>query len=135
MAGGEYGPVAQGESRRALPVRLNLAQRVILVIGWAGALWYVGHWVALVAGQDETGWTGYAPLTPPKPKGLFYTPTEDLLLWLALIVLWAARRWWSRTLPAPSHSRRRVGPAVTSARFDPRPTGSRPYKLRTTSSS
>lgn len=47
---------------------MNLPQRVILVIGWAAVLWYVGHWVAQVAGEGLTGWTGYAPLEPAKPS-------------------------------------------------------------------
>jgi heme/copper-type cytochrome/quinol oxidase subunit 1 len=69
---------------------LNLAQRIVVIIGFGAGLFVVGSWLTTRGGR--TGWVAYAPLSsaldgsgPPGP-GLH--AWVRLLIWLVLIVLW-----------------------------------------------
>ncbi|MGC1418948.1 MAG: hypothetical protein WA786_02350 [Acidimicrobiales bacterium] len=73
------------------PLRLNSAQRVVIVIGVGAALLFFGDWVTSLGSRSFTGWTGYAPLQStyvPYLGGLH--PWARLVIWLALIALWLA---------------------------------------------
>lgn len=72
--------------------RLNLAQRIVAVIGLGAGLFVFGAW-AMTWGTHmpfPTGWTGYAPLLGPFAAdargGL--SPGERLVIWIALIAVW-----------------------------------------------
>ena len=70
--------------------RLNLAQRIVVIIAVGAAFIVVGD--AITTPQDPTGWTGYAPL---ESGGVFCCGSfgrsvwHDAALWLVLIVLWS----------------------------------------------
>lgn len=69
--------------------RLGPGQRVVLVIGLAAALVFIGDYVTTAG--TFTGWTGYAPLTNGPillPGGL--PRWGRLLIWLALVAIWVA---------------------------------------------
>jgi len=68
--------------------RLNLGQRIVIVVALAGILKYVGDWLTSL-GSFVTGWTGYAPLRPP---GLTYP--ERILIWIGLVVVWGLASVW-----------------------------------------
>ena len=67
--------------------RLSLGQRVVLVVGFAAMLLFIGDY-ATSAGT-MTGWAGYAPMFSAPllaPGGL--PAWLRLLVWLALVVIW-----------------------------------------------
>jgi len=73
--------------------RLNLPQRVVLVVALGAALYLVGSWITWRASRSfATGWTGYAPLTNAAhfpgigPSRLH--PWVQLAIWLALVGIW-----------------------------------------------
>ena len=72
--------------------RLNLPQRIVLVIGWGAMLWFFGLWVTGIG--TAFGWVAYAPLsnTFAGPGGLH--PWVRLLIWLVLVVVWMAGAMW-----------------------------------------
>jgi Zn-dependent protease with chaperone function len=70
--------------------RLNLGQRIVIVIGLAASLLIFGEWAMTWGTHSFTGWTGYAPLS-----GSIYAPAVGglhlwarMLIWLALIAIW-----------------------------------------------
>jgi heme/copper-type cytochrome/quinol oxidase subunit 1 len=68
---------------------LSPGQRVVLVIGLAAALVFIGDYVTSVS--TATGWVGYAPLSSAPllaPGGL--PAWARLLVWLVLIGIWVA---------------------------------------------
>jgi hypothetical protein len=71
-----------------LLARLNMAQRVIIVIAFGVALALFGYWVAL---HDvyAFGWVSYSPMPTrvAKPRGLTFG--EIILVWLGLTIAWA----------------------------------------------
>jgi hypothetical protein len=79
--------VTEEEAFRMRTRRVNRAQRMVVVVGLAAALWFVGGWATTSVGA--TGWVGYAPLTNAvnvPPGGLH--PWARLLIWLALVLVW-----------------------------------------------
>lgn len=68
--------------------KLCHAQRVVLVVALGVAVLAVGSFLTSLGEPGiRFGWTGYAPLSAPslgQPEGL------RLVIWLALICLWAA---------------------------------------------
>ena len=66
--------------------RLNLPQRIVSVIGLGAALYVCGLWAMTWGSHSFTGWTGYAPI-PPAVNALHLW--VRLLIWLALIAIWA----------------------------------------------
>ncbi|HVC24837.1 MAG TPA: hypothetical protein VND23_03685 [Acidimicrobiales bacterium] len=87
--------------------RLGLPQRVVLVAAIGAALLAVD---AYVTNLDRfTGWTGYAPLTNGAPPVGGLHPWVQLVVRLALVLVWAA-------LSLPLLGARRTGPAT-----EPRP--------------
>ena len=71
------------------PLRLGLAQRLVIVAGLGAALIAVGNFITGLGGSYPTGWTGYAPLRVLVPyAGMSAGPR--LAVWLVLIALWAA---------------------------------------------
>lgn len=69
----------------------NLAQRTVLVVALAGAGWVVGHYAMTLGTGPPNGWYGYAPLagTVHVPGFIGLAPWARLVIWLALIVVWA----------------------------------------------
>jgi heme/copper-type cytochrome/quinol oxidase subunit 1 len=77
------------ETMTAVSLRkLNTHQRLILVVGLAIALYWIGRWI-IVGGS--TGWIAYAPLSGQANPGLPFLPTHiwaQLLIWLGLTLVW-----------------------------------------------
>lgn len=69
--------------------RLNLAQRVVLVIAIGLVLAVVGRYVAGLGHHGLTGWTGYAPLQAVAHQRGPHRWVRAAV-WLALLVAWAA---------------------------------------------
>jgi heme/copper-type cytochrome/quinol oxidase subunit 1 len=75
--------------------RLNLRQRIVIVVGLGLGLAFLGTWIT--APRPLTGWTGYAPLSSSTAYSsrLSITfaggphPWVRLLIWLALTVFWS----------------------------------------------
>jgi hypothetical protein len=91
----EYGPpsitVLGGGTWQALGVkflaRLNMAQRVIIVIALGVSLMLLGYWIAF-SHTVAFGWVAYAPLTrTTHSDGL--TLGWDVLIWIGLTIFWA----------------------------------------------
>ena len=72
--------------------RLGLGQRVVLVVALAFALAIVGLYITTLGSPNNNfGWFGYAPMpgiTVLRSPDL--SPFEQFLVWLGLVVLWAA---------------------------------------------
>lgn len=69
---------------------LNLGQRIIIMIGLGGLLYWFGIWISSLNKPSAFGWVAYAPLsgsTFPPIGGL--TPRWTLLLWAGLTLAWA----------------------------------------------
>jgi hypothetical protein len=70
--------------------RLSTAQRIVVVVAMGLAFGAIGSYLDSLGNTPFTGWTGYAPLNG-SPL-LVHTGLADwlrLLIWLALIGLWA----------------------------------------------
>ena len=70
--------------------RLNLAQRIVLVIGWGLALAFFGRWVT-------TRGRHLASVLPVRVHSLLVGglhPWVRLVIWLALVVVWTAGAMW-----------------------------------------
>jgi heme/copper-type cytochrome/quinol oxidase subunit 1 len=66
----------------------NRAQRVVVVVALAAALGASGQWLTSLGSRPDFGWVAYAPLSNRiTPDGLH--PWVQLLIWLALIIVWA----------------------------------------------
>lgn len=69
--------------------RLNVAQRIVIVVGLGIGLAFFGHWVTNL-GVHRVGWLSYAPLSRTVyalPQGGLH-PWARLLIWLVLTALW-----------------------------------------------
>jgi hypothetical protein len=86
-----------------LLARLNMAQRVIIVIAFGVALALFGYWVAL---HDvyAFGWVSYTPMPTriAKPRGLTFG--EIILVWLGLTIAWAVVSIIVLHRPKPGHT-------------------------------
>ena len=70
--------------------RLNLGQRIIIVIALGGLMYWLGIWISTLSKPAAFGWVAYAPLsgsTFPPIGGL--TPRWTLLMWAGLTLAWA----------------------------------------------
>jgi heme/copper-type cytochrome/quinol oxidase subunit 1 len=70
--------------------RLGFSRRVVVIVGLGVALLFIGAYVTSLGGTVyATGWTGYAPLSvaPLRAPGGLH-PCVQLLVWLALVVVW-----------------------------------------------
>ena len=69
---------------------LNLPQRVVIVVGWGAALYFVGLWTTSLGSYGDTGWVGYAPLSKsfsiPSFGGLH--SWVRLVIWLVFVLVW-----------------------------------------------
>ncbi len=73
------------------PLRLGLAQRLVIVVGLGAALIAVGDFITGLGSGFQSGWTGYAPMPRmlvPFTAGMSAGPR--LAVWLVLTALWAA---------------------------------------------
>ena len=79
------------------PLRLNLGQRIVIVVGSGVGLTIFGLWATAQGSPGHlVGWTGYAPLQSSAAyrSSLSLTfngrlhPWVQLLIWLGLIILW-----------------------------------------------
>ena len=67
---------------------LNRAQRVVIVVGLAFALYVSGQWLTSLGTTVNYGWVAYAPLRKQlAPGGI--RPWVQFLIWLVLIGVWA----------------------------------------------
>lgn len=81
-------------------MRINLPQRVVIVVGLGAAIYVFGLW-AMTWGSPApfaTGWTGYAPL---ESTAYGLQPWARLLVWLVLIAMWVVTS--ALVLRSPSH--------------------------------
>jgi hypothetical protein len=68
-------------------IRLNLAQRIVLLVGLGVGLAFLGSY--LVNLGSFQGWVAYAPLSDgPRPSPFGLHPWARLLIWLGLVLLW-----------------------------------------------
>ena len=77
--------------------RLNSAQRIILVVGLGVVTVVLGSYISSLGGfGPQFGWFGYAPLTGNTLIGDqgSLTSTEQLLVWLGLVAVWAVISVW-----------------------------------------
>ena len=88
--------------------RLNVRQRVVIVIGFGVGLYFLGSWVTALGRRGTSfGWVAYAPLsrsvnTADLP-GSGLHPWVRLLIWLLLTVVWAiVGVLLLRSTPAPT---------------------------------
>ena len=75
--------------------KLNLPQRIVIVIGWGLALAVLGQWVTHLGQRGPFGWVAYAPLgqtSIPGVGGLH--PWVRLVIWLVLVAVWVAGALW-----------------------------------------
>jgi hypothetical protein len=101
--------------------RLKLAQRLVAVIGLGVIFAIFGTWVTTL--NTPLGWVAYAPLsaTPEFPGAV--APWTRLLIWLALIGVWAMasgfifRQPGSRTLSLGQRVLVVIGWGVALTRF------------------
>ena len=68
---------------------MTRAQRVVVVIGLGLALGAVGSYLESLGSGLARGWTGYAPLQVQLAPETGMAPWLRLIIWLALIALWA----------------------------------------------
>jgi hypothetical protein len=69
--------------------RLNLGQRIVLVIALGVFVYILGFWLSVVNKHLLTGWVAYSPLTNPttgEPGGL--TVGQSVLVWTGLAIVW-----------------------------------------------
>lgn len=78
---------------------LDFAQRMILVVGFALVLLVFGQWVTHVGGH---GLVGYRPMLFLRARGGGIPRWARLLIWLALVVAWAAGSVWLLRQPHES---------------------------------
>jgi hypothetical protein len=70
--------------------RLNIAQRVVVVVTLGLALGIVANYLTGLGGLGvRSGWYAYAPLTGQISPGLGQPGWLRLVIWLAAIGLWA----------------------------------------------
>ena len=80
--------------------RLNLAQRIVVVVALAGMLRAVaGYVVAEFVEHPAAGWVAYSPLTADVPSA-GPRPFLATLVWLAATALWGAASVWLLGLPS-----------------------------------
>ncbi len=72
--------------------RLGFAQRIIVVVALGLALGVTGRFITTLGSAGANfGWFGYAPLTGSiMTVGSTLSDWEQLLVWLALIIVWTA---------------------------------------------
>ncbi len=66
---------------------LNRAQRVVIVIGLAIALYVLGGWVTALGSHPPSGWVAYGPLSTQQVFGGLH-PWVRLVVWVALVAVW-----------------------------------------------
>lgn len=81
---------------------LNLGQRVVLIVAWAGILRAAGSYIVGPSGPFADDWFVYAPNTQEafvNPGLGSFGPT---LVWMALALVWAAvSAWLLKSGPRP----------------------------------
>ena len=103
-----------GNERFAVRDKLDLGQRVVVVVGWAGVLAFFGEWVSTLHGysyvaihftcptKEHCLSIGSAP-TMPVETGLH--PWAVMLVWIGLTVLWISTAvWMVRAKPVPAET-------------------------------
>ncbi len=86
--------------------RLNVAQRVVMSIGWGVGLMALGMTTETWRSSAIGGWFGYvAGSSFPGAPFLVRHPGLRLLMWLALTGLWAAVSVWLFGVSAPGRDR------------------------------
>lgn len=93
-----------------LLARLNLGQRILMVIALGGVIYFLGFWLETIHKQ-AFGWVAYAPLSGAtsalgREGGLTYD--QSILVWIGLVVLWAVLSM------VVLHTPKRSGPVTSS---------------------
>jgi heme/copper-type cytochrome/quinol oxidase subunit 1 len=70
-------------------VKLNLPQRIVIVVALGLVLGVFGEWITL-RGATSFGWVAYAPLSTSTSHRNGLTFGWITLVWIGLTVLWAA---------------------------------------------
>lgn len=70
---------------------LDVAQRIVLVIGFALVLLVFGHWVTHIGAH---GLLGFRSQLLPRAGGGGVPPWARFLIWLVLIVAWSVGSVW-----------------------------------------
>ena len=67
---------------------LNPRQRVVIVAGFAFALYWLGRWI--ICAGSTNGWIAYAPLSGASSGAPFLLTHlwAQLLVWLGLVLVW-----------------------------------------------
>ena len=96
---------------------LSRAQRVVVVIALGLALGAIGSYLMTLGSGTGFGWYAYAPLnTTLRPPGTGLATWLRLIIWLALIGLWAlAAIRVLRPRPPADQGRRSLAPRTTAA--------------------
>jgi heme/copper-type cytochrome/quinol oxidase subunit 1 len=85
--------------------RMNTGQRIVIVVGLGVALYFFGGWITTRGTGPQYGWVAYAPLSnaynTPNLLGSL-RPWVRLVIWLALILVWAVASALLLRLPARS---------------------------------
>jgi hypothetical protein len=72
-----------------VPLRsLNPRQRVVIVAGFAFALYWLGRWI--ISAGSTNGWIAYAPLSGASSGAPFLLTHlwAQLLIWFGLVLVW-----------------------------------------------
>ena len=72
------------------PLRLGLAQRLVIVVGLGAALIAVGDFITGLGGGFPSGWTGYPMPRVLVPFATGMSAGPRLAVWLVLTALWVA---------------------------------------------
>ncbi len=85
--------------------RLGFAQRIIVVVALGLALGATGGFITDLGSPGANfGWFGYAPLTRSiMTVGATLSDWEELLVWLALIIVWTASSLYLLRPPAATN--------------------------------
>ncbi len=78
--------------------RLNLAQRIVVVVALAAMLRVVANYVVAEWVAPDSGWFAYAPLTSLEPSP-GARPLRATLVWLVSAAVWGGASVWLLVLP------------------------------------
>jgi heme/copper-type cytochrome/quinol oxidase subunit 1 len=69
--------------------RLSQPQRIVVVIAFGMALWAAGIYLVNLGNEAGSGWYAYSPLSQPASLHVGLAAWLRLIIWLALVCLWA----------------------------------------------
>ena len=84
--------------------RLNLAQRIVVVVALAAQLRLVANYIVTEWVVADSGWFGYAPLTAAEPS-LGARPFVTTLVYVTCTAVWGGASLWLLGLPYAGRER------------------------------